>query len=63
MLLAEAVESVMEALHTDAPNNVGVVSLDEIEKDHIIKAMDETDGNLSAAARLLGVSALPFANG
>lgn len=56
VLLAEAVENVMEVTHVDAPPTPGLASLDELEKSHILKAMNETNGNLSAAARLLGVS-------
>jgi two-component system, NtrC family, response regulator AtoC len=57
VLLADAMESVMAASRdADVPISVGVVALDEIEKDHIIKVMADTHDNLSAAARLLGVS-------
>lgn len=56
VLLADAVETAMGASHLDVPSTAGLASLDELEKGHILKAMAETKGNLSAAARILGVS-------
>lgn len=40
----------------DSPSSNGVVSLDQAEKELIIKALDETGGNRTAAARKLGIS-------
>lgn len=56
VLLADAVENAMDIAPVDVPSSTGLASLDELEKGHILKAMAETKGNLSAAARLLGVS-------
>jgi DNA-binding NtrC family response regulator len=40
----------------DSSSSNGVVSLDQAEKELIIKALDETGGNRTAAARKLGIS-------
>jgi two-component system, NtrC family, response regulator AtoC len=56
VLLAEALEIAMAGSPTDVSPNSQVTSLDELQKKHILKAMTETRGNLSAAARLLGIS-------
>ncbi|MBI5251681.1 MAG: sigma-54-dependent Fis family transcriptional regulator, partial [Desulfomonile tiedjei] len=56
VLLADAVEIAMGAPHVEVPADAQLASLDELEKGHILRAMAENNGNLSAAARLLGVS-------
>ena len=56
VLLADAVECALANSPSEFPTNVDLVSLDELEKKHILRAMTSTAGNLSAAARLLGVS-------
>jgi two-component system, NtrC family, response regulator AtoC len=56
VLLTDAVETAMATSVVDIPVAPGLVSLDEVEKEHILRAMTKTSGNLSAAARLLGVS-------
>ena len=56
VLLADAVQSVLMASGAEPLDSSGHASLDEVEKIHIKKAMTETNGNLSAAARILGIS-------
>jgi two-component system, NtrC family, response regulator AtoC len=56
VLFADAVESVLAGSRKDAPVSVPLASLDDLEKAHIQRVMRETRGNVSAAARLLGVS-------
>lgn len=56
VLLADAVETVMATSRVEHPSPAGLASLNELEKRHIQNAMAETSGNLSAAARMLGVS-------
>ena len=56
VLFADAVEKVLAALHKDVPVMPSLTSLNELEKAHIQRVMTETHGNVSAAARLLGVS-------
>jgi two-component system, NtrC family, response regulator AtoC len=56
VLLADAVQGVLTASGVEPPDSSGHASLDEVEKIHIKKAMTETNGNLSAAARMLGIS-------
>jgi len=56
ILLAEAAENALAASYPEVSSASGLASLDELEKRHILKAIGETKGNLSAAARMLGVS-------
>lgn len=56
VLLADTVESIIAASSVVPPSSPSLTSLDELEKRHILNAMSETSGNLSAAARMLGVS-------
>jgi two-component system response regulator AtoC len=56
VLLADTVESIIAASNVAPPSPSRLTSLDELEKRHILNAMTETSGNLSAAARMLGVS-------
>ncbi|AFM27522.1 sigma-54-dependent transcriptional regulator [Desulfomonile tiedjei] len=56
VLLTDAVETAIGIFPLDSPETDASTSLDELEKKHILKTMSETDGNLSAAARILGVS-------
>ncbi|MBF0496831.1 MAG: sigma-54-dependent Fis family transcriptional regulator [Deltaproteobacteria bacterium] len=56
VLLADALKTVLAASPRDLPPITGLASLDDLEKTHILKAMVETKGNLSAAARLLRIS-------
>jgi two-component system response regulator AtoC len=55
VLLADAVQSALANSLSDTPAT-DLISLDELERKHILRAMANTEGNLSAAARLLGVS-------
>lgn len=58
LLAADAVEHILLGIRGDMfePTPRDVARLDELQKNHILKAMDATKGNLSAAARMLGVS-------
>jgi two-component system, NtrC family, response regulator AtoC len=56
VLFADAVETVLACSQRDTPATVQLASLDELEKAHIQRVMIETNGNVSAAAKLLGVS-------
>jgi two-component system response regulator AtoC len=56
VLLADAVDSAMDGSHSDVPAAAGAFSLEEMEKQHIFRALAQTSGNISAAARALGVS-------
>jgi two-component system response regulator AtoC len=58
LLAADAVEYILAGTQEDTPKPAprDVARLDELQKDHIVKAMKATGGNLSAAARMLGVS-------
>jgi two-component system, NtrC family, response regulator AtoC len=56
VLFADAVEKVLASMHRDAPGNMSPSSLNEMEKAYIQRIMTETHGNVSAAARKLGVS-------
>jgi two-component system, NtrC family, response regulator AtoC len=56
VLLADAVTAALTNCLSDPPTGADLISLDELEKKHILRAMANTEGNLSAAARLLGVS-------
>lgn len=57
VLLTENVKNALSASGPDGPPAAaGLLSLEEVEKAHILRAMSETGGNLSAAARALGVS-------
>ncbi len=56
VLLSDTVVAAMAGSRVDFSATSGSLSLDDIERDHILKAMSQTNGNLSAAARALGVS-------
>lgn len=56
VLLADAVESVLTGSSLGVVDSRDAASMDEIRKNHILKAMSECGGNLSAAARSLGIS-------
>lgn len=56
LLLVEAVEDALQGSTSDSPDLAGLPSLEEVEKQHIMRAMGQTGWNLSAAARALGVS-------
>ncbi len=56
VLLADAVESVLRGSSLGVADSRDAVSMDEIWKNQILKAMSECGGNLSAAARSLGIS-------
>ena len=56
VLLAEAVEAALDDTSGAAPAPAGLRTLDEMEKEHILTTLNQTDWNISAAARALGVS-------
>ena len=56
VLMAESIQGLLAGSHQEPPAAVGLQTLDEIERQHIIKAMSHTGWNLSAAARALGLS-------
>jgi two-component system response regulator AtoC len=57
VLLEDEVRHILDSFCPDAPPTAaGLLPLDAVEKAHILRAMAETGGNLSAAARALGVS-------
>ena len=56
VLLVDAVEAALAGSASRPPATAGLPSLQEMEKQHILKAMGQTGGNVSAAARALGVS-------
>ena len=56
VLLAEAVEAALEDAGGAAQAPGGMRTLDEMEKEHILTTLNQTDWNISAAARALGVS-------
>jgi two-component system, NtrC family, response regulator AtoC len=56
VLLKDTLESAMAGSRVDLSATAGALSLDDIERDHILKAMSQNNDNLSAAARALGVS-------
>jgi len=56
VLLADAVEAALENASGAAPAAGGLLSLDEMEQEHILTTLNQTDWNISAAARALGVS-------
>ncbi len=56
VLLADAVQSVLTDSEVGAVDSTDALSMDEVERNHIRKAMSESGGNLSAAARSLGIS-------
>jgi two-component system response regulator AtoC len=56
VLLTDAVETAIGIFPSDSLEGEVRTSLDELEKHHILKTMSDTNGNLSAAARILGVS-------
>ena len=56
ILLADAVESVLTDSEVGVVDSKDALSMDEVERNHIRKAMSESGGNLSAAARFLGIS-------
>jgi two-component system response regulator AtoC len=56
VLLADAVERTLPEIGREILCSGGMQTLDEIEKEHILKSLDRTGGNLSAAAKALGLS-------
>ncbi len=56
LLLADAIEDALSGSASETPTLAGLPSLEEVEKQHIVRAMGQTGWNLSAAARALGVS-------
>ena len=56
VLLADAVDAALSGSNSDVPSAAGALSLEELEKQHIFRAVAQTSGNISAAARALGVS-------
>ncbi len=56
VLLADAVQSVLADSEVGVVDSTDALSMDEVERNHIRKAMSESGGNLSAAARSLGIS-------
>jgi two-component system response regulator AtoC len=56
VLLANAVKTALISSAEDSPDTMELRTLDEIEREHILKCFTETGGNLSAAARALGLS-------
>lgn len=56
VILADPLIKALAADHPGRLTEAGPSSLDELEKQHIQRIMLETKGNLSAAARILGIS-------
>ena len=56
ILLADAVESVLTDSEAGVVDSKDALSMGEVERNHIRQAMSESGGNLSAAARSLGIS-------
>ncbi len=56
VLLRDTLESTLTGSRVSPLPSAKLLSLDAIEKDHILRAVAQTNGNLSAAARALGVS-------
>lgn len=47
--------AVVEALAGNAPDDEGVLSLDQVEREHLQRTLDECRGNISEAARRLNM--------
>ncbi|MEW6347785.1 MAG: sigma-54 dependent transcriptional regulator [Thermodesulfobacteriota bacterium] len=56
ILMADAVTKALGGSSHDLPTAAGMLSMAEMEKAHILMTMAQTGGNLSAAAKVLGVS-------
>ncbi|MFH1112503.1 MAG: sigma-54 dependent transcriptional regulator [Pseudomonadota bacterium] len=56
VLLADAVKGSLTEVCEGLPPTRGLRTLDEVEREHILQSVDLTGGNLSAAARALGLS-------
>ena len=56
VLMAETIQRLLAGTALDLPDAAGLQTLDQVEREHIIKAMTHTGWNLSAAARALGLS-------
>lgn len=56
ILLAEAVESALKGPASGVVDLKELVSMEDIEKNHLRKALADSGGNLSVAARSLGIS-------
>ncbi len=56
VLMAETIQRLLAGTARDLPDAAGLQTLDQVEREHIIKAMTHTGWNLSAAARALGLS-------
>ncbi len=56
ILLKDTVEAAFAGSQTHTQETSDFRTLDAIEKEHILKIVAQTNGNLSAAARMLGIS-------
>ncbi len=56
VLLADAVKGSLTEVCKEVPPTKGLRTLDEVEKEHILQSLSQTGGNLSEAARALGLS-------
>jgi two-component system, NtrC family, response regulator AtoC len=56
ILLRETVDTVLAGSQVGASAVSDFRDLDTVEREHILKIVAQTDGNLSAAARMLGIS-------
>ena len=56
VLLAASVTKSLGQVSEERAPDTSLLTLDEVEKDHILSAVAQTDGNLSAAAKALGLS-------
>ncbi|HTY24219.1 MAG TPA: sigma-54 dependent transcriptional regulator [Desulfomonilaceae bacterium] len=56
ILLRDTVEAALAGSSAEVPETHDFRSLDTVEKEHILKIIAQTSGNLSAAAKMLGLS-------
>jgi two-component system, NtrC family, response regulator AtoC len=56
ILLKDTVETILSGAQVDVPASSDFRDLDTVEKEHILKIFAKNNGNLSAAARMLGIS-------
>ena len=56
VLLSDAVEGALLGYSSETVTTPEMCSLDDVEREHIRKVMARSQGNLSAAARALGIS-------
>jgi predicted DNA-binding protein (UPF0251 family) len=54
--MAEPVSSASQSSETGQPNPLDTMTLDEIEKVYILRTLDSCGGNISQAAKALGIS-------